>query len=40
MLSKIIRKVYGSYIPIINIEGTINNVMYFIVVNKDIKDLA
>lgn len=28
MLSKIVRRIYGSYIPIINIEGTINNAMY------------
>ena len=29
MLSKIVRKIYGSYIPVVNIEGTINNIMYF-----------
>ncbi len=29
MLSKIVRKIYGSYISVVNIEGTINNIMYF-----------
>jgi len=40
MLSKIVRKVYGSYIPIINIDGSINNVMYFNQIKQGITNLT